>query len=391
MLFYEGKRILEGIDSINLRIQPFLCPYFENMEYIDPYNKISVFKSRSIIPSPDFIFSYKYHYYLHISGEYINPDTSIIDTIIKALHTLLNKGALRLVDYRTEMTYYDYSLDFIRDNLRHLVKWISGIEFCFDFKEQHVRIKDDAKIIDTNDPAFPQLIEKKLKDRPPCLIRENTTYYSNDYSGNRKSTLKLYDRAIWLRKKNNELPKSIIENNPYNKRIEFVLEKVKNSCLAINNLDGNYNQVISRFTPYLAKLYKKYFLDDVSVDVRDHPYFTMIYHFAHSDYIKTYKSLETVVIDKKLNSKDNDFQKEYRLVDYLKKEARREAKTIKEIPVEYFVSALDSIAQNNSYSPFDYMDKDNILLEAKDEGETYAFFKNKSFSPTFKTVEDENA
>ena len=389
MLFYEGKRILEGIDSINLRIQPFLWPNFENMKRIDPYNRISGFTNRSVIPSPDFIFSYKDHHYLHISGEYINLDVPIIDSITNALHTLFNKGALRLFDYRTKMTYYDYSLDFIRDNLRHLVKGISGMEFCFDFKERHVRIKDDARIIDTNAPTFPKFLEKKLGDRPPCLVRKDTTYYSNDFNLNRKSTLKLYDRAIWLRKKNNELSKSTIEDNPYNKRIEFVLQNTKNSCLAISNLEGNYHQVINKFTPYLAKIYKKYFLRNVSVDIRDHPYFTRIYHLAHSDYIRTYKSLETIATDKKLNSKDSDSQKEYRLLDYLKKEARREAKAIKEIPIEYFAFSSNNMTTHNSYSPYDYAEENKILFELEDEGNKYVFFKDRYFSPTFKTIEDE--
>jgi len=391
MLFYNGKQILEGIDGIDLLIQPYLYPYLEIYK-IDSSNKVSVYTKTAKVPQYiENIYANKYYHYLHISGEFINPDIPIIESIINALFILFNNSSLKIKNEKTSIFFDVYSKNFIKNNLRELIRGISGIEFCFDFPEQCIKVNENTKIINVNDKLLPQYLKNKLKDRIPCLIKEGNTYYSYDFNKNRKSTLKLYNRAEHLTRKNNELTRKVIENNPYKLRIEFVFKRNYNTgYLTINNLEGNYHDIIKRFIPYLAKLYRKYFLNRVSVICPiTHLYFNEIYSLAHTDYIRNLKILESDKIDKDINNKTSDYQKYIKLRNYLIEEEREIKKTIKDIPNKYFAATIQDISSQNTISPFDYLDEENILIKDKDGDNEYIFLSDKYFNPELKKIDNE--
>ena len=60
MLIINGKQYIEGIDGIDLLIQPYLYSYFNpNSIQLDQYNKISIYPKSAKFPSSEGGFSYK--------------------------------------------------------------------------------------------------------------------------------------------------------------------------------------------------------------------------------------------------------------------------------------------------------------------------------------------
>ena len=396
MLFYKGKRILEGIDGIDLMIKPELYDYLNPAKQLDPHNKLSIVTNTAKIPNEFYeiddkiicIYADKDYHYLHISGEYINPELPIKESIVDAIYMLFDKGLLGLHDFKNHRRLSRISKDFIRAKLYTVISKVAGIEFCFDFLPETIEISKNVMILKKSDDMYRSFIKTKLKERPPCLINEDdTTYYSNDYKekGRRKSTLKLYDREKWLLKKGNEYSADFIRNNPYKKRIEFVLKASKNtSYLTIDNLDGTYDQIIERFTPYLAKLYKKYFFWKVFVnDTSEHPYFSMIYNWAHSDIIKSNKSLESVNSSKPKYKRYAERTYGELLTELEKEERRHNKLLMKDIPNSYYANNMDltKLVGINPFTP-----NDDLIDDISDD--EFKFNKGDWQYPTYKTIDD---
>jgi hypothetical protein len=133
MLFFEGRQILEGIDSIDVMIQPYLGKFMDLHKQLDPRNRISLHVKRSSIPNDNHR-ACKYFYHFHISGEMIDPDLNILDTLAKAIFILIEKDILCVRDISRDNHYFLITREFIRNNLPFFIKKISTIEFCFDFK-----------------------------------------------------------------------------------------------------------------------------------------------------------------------------------------------------------------------------------------------------------------
>jgi hypothetical protein len=386
MLFYNGKQVLEGIDSIDLLIRPYLYNFLYLKKQIDPNQKISIYTTCALIPQDPYYSIKKYYHYLHISGEFINPELPIKETIAMAISTLVRKRVLCIESYLDKNKKIDeISIPLIMQNLEKIVTGISGIEFCFDFEEKMVKISEHAKIISGSDISLKQFLNKKIKKRDNCLIQEDTTYYSYDYKGKRKSTLKLYNRARHLKNKNNEYSFGFIEKNLYIMRIEFVLKRNRNTnYLTFNNMNGNYSNIIESFIPYLAKLYKKYFLNNVLVNPINHPYFIKIYSLANCESIMKNKSLGNSKQERELLNKNSDDHKFYQLIDSITKESKKMDKIKNNPPNSYFYWPEDKTTRF-SIIPTDYEDEDKILLRIDDQ---FTFFKHMMVMPKFKDINE---
>jgi hypothetical protein len=392
MLISHGKQLIEGIDSIDLSFPEYISNYFLDMsKQLDPKHGISIYSTKAKIPQQNGDSAYKAFYYLHISGEYINHDLPIKDSIVTAVFQLIQKKILVIHDFYRNF-YTDISRDLIEENLELFISGIRIMEFCFDFKRGNIVIADDAKILNVSSKECNELIEKNVKDRKKCLIKEDTTYYSYDYKrkAKRKSTLKLYDREKWLLIRNNEYSKKEIKDNPYILRIEFVFKKNSNtSYLTLENLEGNYEQVINRFIPYLAQKYKKYFLGMVSINNPfNYPFFYRIYDLAHDDSISMNKSLvnyNKVRIRNRKSVMEGNFSK---LLHLLKIENRKIEKLLSDPPNSYFVGFdnIKSFMKSHSITPFDLQNEDNILFKDSE----FILLKDKHILPKFKTIDDKN-
>jgi hypothetical protein len=384
MLFFNGKQYLEGIDSIDLMIQPSLYRFLRLDKQLDPYNKISLYSKNATFQGLSTGLANKHYIYLHISGEYINPELPIKDTIANAISALFQKGILYLYGRKGEILN-ELNRNTIRDKLNLFVTGISGIEFCFDFIPENVHISDYAKIIDVKDVSFQEFKQKKQKERPRILVKCGTTYYSFDYTPQRNSILKMYNRKIHLLQKNNEYKASFINNNPYIIRIEFVLKRNKNtSYLTLNNLDGNYYQVINKFIPYLAKIYKKYFIDIIVNNTFNYPNFYRIYTLAHSDALRSNKLLENTSRIKTTKRNDSSYYNE--LVSLLQKEKREKINLLnKNIPDSFYFYCMN-FSKLHGITPFDIHDDDKILFKDDD----FIFMKDQWCYPKYKTINESN-
>jgi hypothetical protein len=384
MLYYNGKQYIEGIDKITVMIQPYLYPFLNQSFQLDKYNKIKLLRRRSYFQTSENDFHTNHYFYLVITGEYINPELPIKDAIANAIYELFSKGLLNIIDYKNNIILNDISIDIIKDNLHLFIAGINEIEFCFDFKIKNIAISRFAEIIKPSDDAFKSFIKTDVRKRKKCLIRIGDTYYSSDYKSNRrrKSSLKLYNRGKWLLKKNNEYPKQLINNNPYKMRLEFVLKLNSNTqYLTVDNLEGNYEQIIHRFIPYLAKLYRKYFRGLVLIDTFKYEYFHQIYTIAYHDSINTYKKLENRKTEKK-RERYIDYPNYYFPLVNILRRYKRGIDKYKELFYMELFKGFDVSSIPCLYTPFNIMDKDNILY--KDDN--FVMLKNQYYLPKFKTI-----
>jgi len=381
MLFFEGEQCLAGIDSINLMIWPYLYDFLDYKKPADPKNRISIIPNKRSIQLRNNVCVPIPNYLLHISGEFISPHMPIKETIAKAISLLITRKTLNIFDRANGISFDIIPESFIRENLFLFVSGISDVEFCFDFEPKNIWLSESAKVMDTNDKLFREILKTKLKKRTDCLFKIGDTYYSNDYNKRRKSTIKLYNRETKLLKKNNEYPASFIRNNPYKVRIEFYFKKNRNSpYLNFSNLDGNYQQIIERFTPYLAKKYKKYFLNKIIVNSIGNPYFAKIYALAHSDAIKSGKLLKASRHQKRDAWRFIAEQNYLDLMHKLKQNKQNYDVFMWGLPDSYFVEWERAY----SYSPFDMMDEERILF--KEDG--FVFLKDNWIRPKFTEIDD---
>jgi len=381
MLFFEGEQWLAGIDSINLMIWPYLYGFLDHTKPVDPRNRISIISNKRSIKIYNGVHIPIPHYVLHISGEFISPDLPIKETVVKAISLLITRKVLNIIDRTNGISFDIIPKSFIRENLFLFVSGISDVEFCFDFEPKNIWLSESAKVMDTNDELFRGILKTKLKERIDCLFKIGNTYYSNDYNKRRKSTIKLYNRETKLLKKNNEYPASFIRNNPYKVRIEFYFKKNRNSpYLNFSNLDGNYQQIIERFTPYLAKKYKKYFLDKIMVNPVDNPYFAKIYALAHADAIKSEKLLKASKHQKRCENRFIEEQFYLDLMCKLRQNKGSYDRLMWALPDSYFVEWERAC----SYSPFDFMDEERLLFKEGD----FILLKDKWIMPEFAEIND---
>jgi hypothetical protein len=387
MLFYEKRQILEGIDSIDVLIQPYLSRFIDLSVQLDPFNRISLYFRKAFIPN-DNGGAFRFFNYLHIAGEMINPDLNILDTIAKAISMLIERKKLCIWDIWRKEEYPIIPVELIRNNLLLFITGISLVEFCFDFKSKDIQLPEYTNRIDEADKGtLSKSLKYKLRDRKDFIILEDeTTAYSNDHDKKygRKSTLKLYDREKWLLKKRTEYSAYFIRNNPYKKRIEFVLQNRKSPYLNITNFDGNYHEVMERFIPYLAKLYKRYFLNKIFVNPVEYQYFDHIYAMAQQDSIPRSRELKSSNKIRKNGIKLSDLHKLSDFFIKLRKEKKKIEKNIiklediKRIEQMYIKEYPDNYYANLETIPYHTLldTQNDSIIDKELSDDEFIFFKD---------------
>ncbi|WP_010259896.1 hypothetical protein, partial [Treponema primitia] len=237
---------LEGIDKITVTLNQSASCFIQNTKpYTDHTHYICL----------DNYFYFGNWSFLTIQSQKINPVNDIRISIAKAIYELILKKML--------VFPLDLSFEYIYMNLHYFVYNIKEIEFYFDFRPSNIHV------------LYPKL-----------LNQIGNSSYSKDYRSyqnrpKRKSFLEIYDHAENL-KRQRQIAWKKIEENPYKKRIEFNLTKYNSSNITLGDLSGGYNEVISRYTSYLAVLYSRYFYGNVIVNdfEGEHPHFNKIYQLA---------------------------------------------------------------------------------------------------------------
>jgi hypothetical protein len=151
-------------------------------------------------------------------------------------------------------------------------------------------------------------------------------------------------------------------------------------------VDYNYKKIINEFIPYLARLYKKYFLGQVMVNAHNHPNFYRIYELAHSDTIRMNTSLKRYKQEKTIDKRSSCYSEYMELIKLLDKEEKEMEKIIKNPPDSYF-SGLKNIELllRNGITPYDYHSEDKISFKIGED----VFYNNQWHYPKYRTINDE--
>lgn len=273
---------LEGIDRIEVTLNKNLCQYID-FRLFKKINRKKYLRLR-------YFYKYGLHWYLTIQSQRIDP-ADIRMSIAKTIFELI------------EINFFDLpatfiSLQFIYLNLNWFVSEVREIEFYFDFIPEAIIVAD-----------------------PSRLIHYEDTFYSTDWRKNenrptRKSNIIIYDRKPRLLKINQMTYDSIIKND-FSYRIEFRLCKYNCQYRSLNNIIGNYSQIIMRYVPFLSIIFHRHFGNSVvvAVDSSDHPFFWAVYTQARLNSRTRYTGTLEKMKPHKSSESENEF---YKLISIMK-------------------------------------------------------------------------
>jgi hypothetical protein len=233
---------IEGIDKIKVLLHPLwytpdLWKYTQpekSKSRIDPNNHLTLHQSGMFVS-------------LAIHAEFCDP--WVIDyrvNIANAIYECIKKGILAFPDWPP------FTLMFVFANLNRFIYGIQEVEFYFDMRPQNITV--DKSAVESG-----------------CLHEYKGTLYTRDYrngKNKRKSIGIIYDKAA-KNFKDNHIEHAIIKQYPYKTRLEFRLTNRNCQYLNLENLRGNYVEIIKHFTPYLAIQLSRWFGDYIGISGRD--------------------------------------------------------------------------------------------------------------------------
>lgn len=240
---------IEGINTIKIALQPYLCQYINEKAKCKWFDKYATLHYEN-----GFLFLYLHITHFHRGNE------SLKFYIVCAICDLIENDIIRF--YKQEDLY-----SFISHSLDLFVSHIQEITFYFDFKPECIEIAENEKHLDI-DPE-----EKKL-------ITINNIIYSNDFSvEEHRSSIILYDKTKLPKNLKKLSYKEVHKNkNPY--RLEFRLNPHNCNYLAMENLNYEYDETMELYIPLLAALYHKYFFGYVFIKSNDHSWFSDMYNLV---------------------------------------------------------------------------------------------------------------
>ena len=156
---------------------------------------------------------------------------------------------------------------------------VTEMEFYFDNERKHLWVPSNKSSKNLDEAKEKWLFFQYCTEGNPT-----PTYYSNDYiptSPNKAatpSTTTIYDKelrdlsTIILKKgQTRDMAESMIRNHPWKTRLEFRLSRDNCQYLALQNLNGNYFQVLGRYKELLAVIYNRYCSNVIVYDKRTNP------------------------------------------------------------------------------------------------------------------------
>ena len=211
----ESFEQAEGIDTISFEV----FPQFVNTQ--NWWNGRQILNGVSLEVRKS---KYKEFYYCHIQAEALKQNLNIRGQVKSIVAKLYQS---HFIDFKC-MNANPYELIF-RD-VEQLIQ-LTGIDFHFDFKEKDVK--------------FPR------KNTP-----FSTTIYSKDHK-KRKSLWIAYDRRPYLHKVN-QIKSEVIDAMPYPMRVEIRARRSNCAYINLDNLNGNYYQVLLLYVDFIAKSWRKH-------------------------------------------------------------------------------------------------------------------------------------
>jgi len=270
-----------GIDVIRLILSPifFNKEYFKNNKYVDPYNKLTIHQVGMF-------------YTLEIHVEYMDLLEDFHYTIARAIYNLLFKGFIFF-------PLYEGVISFIKENIIWFIIGISEIEFYFNIFKNSVIVNENA-----------------IENGKFIQYKENSegqySFYSNDYRTKKQvnkktgkesrkiithSRIHLYDKKE-KDIKDNHIKHTELNNYPFDIRLEFKLFRDNCNFLSLENIRGNYNEVLNRYISLLAVYYNCYVLDHIHIKGKNNKELAKIIRKSKSTGIryrnKTLKTTEPI-------------------------------------------------------------------------------------------------
>lgn len=251
-----------GIDKIKILINQSLITekYIEAVKINNPF---------TFYPGNNSICLEKQgkHYLVILNQEYFNLEINIFSQVNNAILILVQNGFLQITPE-----------SMLGNGLSYIIH-ITEIEFYFDNKRKHLWVPSNKTSVNLNQAKDNWIFFQYCNEGGPTA-----TYYSYDYTASTDnkaaipSTISIYDkelrdlRTIVLKKgQTREEVESIIKAHPWKTRLEFRLSRKNCPYLALQNLNGNYFQVLGRYKELLAVLYNRYCFDVITYDKRSNP------------------------------------------------------------------------------------------------------------------------
>ena len=237
-----------GIDVIRLTLFPFFFNHltFRDKKHVNPHNTITIHKAGMF-------------YTLEIHIEYFDLMEDFYTVIARAIYDLIYGDFIFF-------PLYDGVIDFIKNNINWFVLCIHEVEFYFNLLRKSVIVNEDA--VERN-----ELIQ----------FKENGigqySYYSNDYRAaerrnkktgkisrniKRHSLIHLYDKKA-KNLKDNHINHEELEKDKHEIRLEFKLFRDNCKFLSLENFNGNFYKILSRFNPLLAIIYNQKVLGKIQI------------------------------------------------------------------------------------------------------------------------------
>jgi len=253
-------RPVEGIDKINLLLNPLLLNKENKKKNIDPYNRLVLCRSYG-------------NTILIIKQEYLNPCIDFQIQITLAIYELIKQGIINFPDtLLTPLFIYKFHQFFFHN--------ITALEFYTSWKEDDIKVNEDMS--KTN------LDEAKEND---CLYQYvnkdgkiTETYYSNDKSRTKydRSSFIIYNKQE-LDLKDNQIPKDVIYEFGKPIRTEFRLYADNTPWLHWDNLRGNYQEIFNRHKMLMATIYNNHVRECITVTNKENKNFNKVMKAAKDE------------------------------------------------------------------------------------------------------------
>lgn len=279
----------EGIDKVKVILNPLLLNKANVKGYFDPYNRLTLHHAGAFTA-------------LSIHEEWFNPFFDYQIQIAYAIYKLVKQKIFNFPD--TVFTFY-----VIYTNPSFFFISITGVEFYFDFKKEHIAGYEEMSATNIDKAKSEGLLYNYCTNDGHGSKKPTDTYYTNDINNSRKSIFTLYNRTEKLLHDNNKDTAENIKQYQNEIRGEIRLNRINCPYLHWDNFKGTYFNIMNRFLLYLSVIYNNHICGLCTVSGKENKQFAKIAVYAKKKKTSRYRGDRLVTakktsIDNKITEQD---------------------------------------------------------------------------------------